>query len=155
MAEPRALALAYLATHNVITLATSGADGVWAAAVFYASAGFDLVFLSAATTRHARHLAENPWAAGAIQQDYRAWPDIRGIQLEGSVQRLTGLACAAAIALYMGKYPFVAQPEGPLAPALARVSWYRVQPHRLYFIDNSQGLGHRTVLIEAGRSAGV
>lgn len=149
MAEPHALARAYLAAHHVMTLATSGVDGVWAAAVFYASLDFDLVFLSAETTRHARHLADNPWAAATIQEDYRSWPDIRGIQLEGPVQRLTGLSCATAIMAYAAKYPFIAQPNGPLTPALGRVSWYRVQPQRLYFIDNSQGLGHRTLLIGA------
>ena len=38
-------AAAYLAGHHVMTLATQGADGPWAAAVFYASDGASLIFL--------------------------------------------------------------------------------------------------------------
>ena len=76
--DPRALALAYLAAHQVMTLATRTADDLWAAAVFYASEGFQLYFLSAGHTRHARHIAARPRVAATIQEDYRDWPDIRG-----------------------------------------------------------------------------
>jgi hypothetical protein len=44
---------AYLAGHHVMTLATQGGEGPWAAAVFYASDGASLIFLSAPNTRHA------------------------------------------------------------------------------------------------------
>lgn len=147
MRDPRQLALAYLADHQVLTLATHGADGVWAAAVFYAHDGFDLVFLSADSTRHARHLRENPWAAGAIQEDYLEWTAIRGIQLEGTVQHLEGASRETAMTLYGRRFPFVAQPYGQIAQALARVAWYRLTPRRLYWIDNSQGLGRRDLII--------
>ena len=38
--------LSYLATHNVMTIASCHENLPWAAAVFYASDGFDLYFLS-------------------------------------------------------------------------------------------------------------
>ena len=38
--DARARALAYVAGHHVMTLATQGPDGPWAAAVFYAADGF-------------------------------------------------------------------------------------------------------------------
>ena len=53
----RAQALAYLAAHHVVTIATHGPLGLWAAAVFYANDGFRLVFLSAGHTRHAQNLS--------------------------------------------------------------------------------------------------
>jgi uncharacterized protein YhbP (UPF0306 family) len=83
-------AAAYLAGHHVMTLATQGADGPWAAAVFYASDGASLIFLSAPNTRHCRNLAQDARCAVTIQEDYREWSLIKGIQLEGRVVELEG-----------------------------------------------------------------
>lgn len=143
MSDVRAEALAYLQGHHVVTLATAGPEGIWAAAVFYASDDFTLYFLSAGHTRHATAIAANPRVAATIQQDYRDWPAIKGIQLEGRATQLAGSARDDAIALYRQKYPFIAQPIPALVTALAKVNWYRLQPERLYFIDNSKGFGHR------------
>ena len=136
-------ALAYLAAHHVLTLATTGPEGVWAAAVFYVNEGFDLFFLSAGHTRHGQNLAQNPVAAATIQEDYHDWPAIRGIQLEGDVTLLAGAEREQALRLYQTKYPFVSPDNPAIGPALAKVNWYRLRPRRLYFIDNSLGLGHR------------
>lgn len=142
-AEARINALAYLADHHVMTLATTGSDGVWAAAVFYVNEGFDLFFLSAGHTRHGQNMAQNKYAAATIQEDYHDWPTIQGIQLEGGVQLLDGAARDEAIRLYQAKYPFVSPNNPAIGPALAKVNWYRLRPRRLHFIDNRKGLGHR------------
>ena len=137
-------ALGYLESHNVMTLATHGPEGLWAAAVFYVSEGFRLYFLSAKTTRHARNLAENPRVAATIQEDYRDWLAIRGIQLEGVCRRLDGEESSSARSLYEAKFPLVGA-DAPLqiARALEKVAWYEVTPERAFFIDNSVSLGHR------------
>ena len=139
----RQQALDYLRDHQVMTLATVGADGVWAAAVFYLNDEFDLIFLSAGHTRHGQNMRADPRVAAAIQEDYRDWPAIKGIQLEGTVALLDGEAREAAIALYRAKYPFIAGADRSIQAALAKVNWYRLTPVRVYFIDNSKGLGHR------------
>ena len=139
----RESALAYLRNHQVMTLATAGADGVWAAAVFYVNEGFDLYFLSAHHTRHARHIAEGDRVAATIQEDYDGWEEIKGIQLEGVARVLEGAERETAILLYEEKYPFVAQADQQMQAAMARVDWYRLRPHLLYFIDNSRGFGFR------------
>ncbi|MBK8987957.1 MAG: pyridoxamine 5'-phosphate oxidase family protein [Chloroflexi bacterium] len=126
-----------------MTLATVGENGVWATAVFYASDAFDLYFLSAGHTRHAQNFRYQSHIAAAIQEDYKDWPAIQGIQLEGDVVQLQGLEQETAAALYLAKYPFLAQDAPPIQTALTKVNWYRLRPMRLYFIDNSQGLGHR------------
>lgn len=146
MSDPRQNALAYLAAHQVVTLATHGPEGLWAAAVFYASDGFDLCFLSAGHTRHARNIAASPAVAATIQEDYRDWPSIQGIQLSGAARQLTGDEREAAIALYRAKYPFIAQPIPALVTALTRVNWYRLTPDELYFVDNTKGFGHRDAI---------
>lgn len=140
--DPRRLALDYLAANHVMTLATHGEDGIWAAAVFYVHRDFELYFLSAGHTRHVRHILENPRVAAAIHEQQSDWAAIRGIQLEGIVTRLDGASRATAITRYLVRFPYIAS-EPELASAFGRVSWFRLRPDRLYFVDNHEGLGHR------------
>ncbi|MCO5193699.1 MAG: pyridoxamine 5'-phosphate oxidase family protein [Anaerolineae bacterium] len=143
MSSPRERALAYVRTHNVVTLATSGPEGIWAAAVFYAEDSFKLIFLSAEHTRHARNIASQSHVAATIQEDYADWPGIQGIQLEGTARKLSGAEREKAVNRYKLKYPFVDRPITSLATALSKVSWYVIEPQRLYFVDNTRGFGHR------------
>ena len=143
LAEARRQALAYLDGHQVMTLATYGPQGLWAAAVFYASDAFDLYFLSAGHTRHGRNLAAAARAAATIQEDYADWPQIKGIQLEGVIELLEGQARIEAITLYQAKYLYIQTAGENLRAALEAINWYRLTPDRFYFIDNSKGFGHR------------
>ena len=145
--DPRQLALAYLANHQVMTLATTGPQGVWAAAVFYVNDGFDLTFLSAGHTRHAQNMTAVPHVAATIQEDYRDWQKIQGIQLEGDVSLLTDVSRETAVSRYLQKYPFLANADAKMQAALSQVNWYLLQPTKLYFIDNSLGLGHRDEIV--------
>lgn len=136
-------ALDYIQAHNVMTLATSGTEGVWAAAVFYVSEGFSFYFLSAPTSRHAQIIAANPKIAVTIQTDTKVWTEIKGIQAEGEVVRLAGRAQAHAIGLYARKFPLILNAPPTIARALGKVAWYQFTPSQLYFIDNSAGFGQR------------
>lgn len=129
-----------------MTLATWGAEGPWAAAVFYANKDFDLYFLSAPTSRHSLNIEAHPGVAATIQEDYDDWPEIKGIQLEGQAQRVSGAEQAMAIAHYGLKFPVVgnlAQAPAEIIAAMSKIAWYKVTPSKLYFIDNSIGFGHR------------
>lgn len=147
MINPRDLALDYLNSHHVMTLATNGPGELWAAAVFYVNDGFEFYFLSAGHTRHAQNMAASPRVAATIQEDYPEWSVIKGIQLEGTVRQLKGRDREAAFRLYAGKFRFLEQPISAIEMALARVNWYHLSPERLYFIDNSRGFGHRDEII--------
>ena len=142
----REKALAYLAAHNVMTLATTGPEGPWAAAVFYASRELDLYFVSSPKSRHASDLQRSPQAAAAIHEDYRDWRAIQGIQLSGTAVRLQGAEREAALACYSEKFNFLNNPVAQLAPvleALGKAACYRLTPSELYFIDNATGFGKR------------
>lgn len=141
--ERRNQALTYLAEHTVMSLATYGGQGLWAAAVFYTSDEFDLYFLSAGHTRHGQNLSDNPRAAATIQENYADWPAIQGIQLEGEVILLSGEAREIAIALYLAKFSFLQSADQVLRAQMEKVNWYRLRPDRFYFVDNSLGFGHR------------
>ena len=135
----------YLAQHHVMTLATQGSDGPWAAALFYVRDGDDLIFLSSPSSRHCRDLALQPRCAATIQSDAHDWRTIQGVQIEGRVSELQGGERSRAQQLYGERFPFVKPGSAPaaIALALARVRWYRLRITRLYFIDNQRGFGLR------------
>jgi uncharacterized protein len=140
-------ALTYLQRHHVMSLATGGPHGLWAAAVFYANDGFELIFLSAAHSRHAQNMAAQPRVAATIQEDYDDWHAIKGIQLEGVVRLLAGEEKKQAVALYQERHAFLATAPAPVRLALRGVHWYRLTPDLLYFVDNERGFGHRDEII--------
>lgn len=136
----------YLQNHHVATLATYGNEGVWAAAVFYVNDGATIFFLSSPESRHSLDLAQNPRVAVTIQEDYADWLEIKGIQIEGVASEISGAEEEHARKLYGQKFPVVgmlAQAPAAIVKALAKVRWYKIVPQRLYFIDNSLGLGSR------------
>jgi uncharacterized protein len=144
--------LSYLEMHNTMTLGTCSGDIPWTATVFYASDGLRLYFFSAPESRHCQNLAANPRVAVTIQEDYRDWRKIKGIQLEGIVMAVDGVVeKAKAMAVYASKYPeiiklFTNPASGLFYRAFLRVKFYGIIPNRLFFIDNEQGFGKRQEL---------
>lgn len=141
--------LSYVESHNTMTLATCRNEVPWAATVFYASDGLRLYFFSAPDSRHCQNLAANPRVAVTIQEDYRDWQKIKGIQIEGRVAQVDSLIeKGKAMAVYARKYPevmkiFVNPASGALYQAFLKVRFYRVAPERVLYIDNEQGFGKR------------
>jgi uncharacterized protein YhbP (UPF0306 family) len=145
--------LQYLQAHNTMTLATCAANVPWAATVFYASEELNLYFFSAPDSRHCTDLAVNAKVAVTVQEDYRDWREIKGIQLEGNVALVDSvLEKAKALAVYARKYPdviklFMDPASGVFHRAFLKVKFYRVTPERVFFIDNAQGFGKRQELV--------
>ncbi|GIK25928.1 MAG: UPF0306 protein [Betaproteobacteria bacterium] len=145
-ASLRERVLALLGEHHVMTLATVGADGPWAAAVFYAHEDLRLYFLSSPTSRHAENLARDPRAAATIQRDYDDWPGIRGLQLAGTVRAVAREDEARVRALYQERYPLIGGGAGvprKLLEALDKIRWYEFVPDDIHLIDNTLGFAHR------------
>jgi hypothetical protein len=154
MEELRREILAYIEGHNTMTLGTCRGDAPWAATVFYASDDLSLYFFSAPDSRHCENLAANPRVAVTIQEDYRDWRKIKGIQLEGKAAAVDSvLEKSKALAVYARKYPevikiFTNPASGLLYQIFLKVKFYRVAPERLFYIDNEKyGLGKRQELI--------
>lgn len=145
-ASLRERVLALLGEHHVMTLSTIGADGPWAAAVFYAHEDLRLYFLSAPSTRHAQHLAADPRAAATIQRDYDDWPGIRGLQIAGTVRTVAPEDEARVRALYQSRYPLIGGGAGvprKILEALDKIRWYEFVPDDIHLIDNTLGFAHR------------
>lgn len=144
--------LEYLRTHHTMTLGTCLGGVPWNATVFYASDGFRLHFFSAPDSRHCMNLATNPRVAVTVQEDYADWREIKGIQLDGTVELVDSvIAKGKAMAVYARKYPsvirlFTDPSSGVYHRAFLKVKFYRVIPETVYFIDNQQGFGKRQEL---------
>jgi uncharacterized protein YhbP (UPF0306 family) len=144
--------LAYLDNHNTMTLATCAGDAPWAATVFYASDDLRLYFFSSPESRHCQNLAVNPRVAVTVQEDYKDWREIKGIQLEGKVAPVeAALEKAKAMTIYARKYPviiklFTNPTSGILHQAFLKVKFYCVTPEKVFYIDNAQGFGKRQEL---------
>lgn len=145
--------LSYMEAHNTMTLGTCHGDVPWAATVFYASDGFRLYFFSAPDSRHCQNLSANPRVAVTIQEDYRDWQKIKGIQLEGKIVAVDSLLeKGKAMIVYTNKYPevmrvFTNPSGGVLYQAFLKVRFYCVVPERVFYIDNEQGFGKRQELV--------
>jgi hypothetical protein len=144
--------LDYLQSHNTMTLATCAGDLPWAATVFYASDGLQLYFFSSPDARHSVNLSANSRVAVTIQEDYKDWRAIKGIQLEGKVMLVDGVIDKAkAMAVYARKYAdviklFTDPSSGVFHKAFLKVKFYRVVPDKVLFIDNEEGFGKRREL---------
>lgn len=136
--------LEYLQAHNVLCLATTRDNQSWVAPVFYALWRDSFVFLSAPHTRHSRNIQVNPLVSASIQEDYKNWQDIKGIQLEGKVSQVDTQYRQAVIDCYSQKFPVTgADAPAQIAAAIDKIDWYQLLPETMYFIDNARGLGHR------------
>jgi hypothetical protein len=150
-ADLRRRVLAFLGEHHVMTLSTVGADGPWAAAVFYAfetggRGELNLYFLSAPNARHAANIAADARVAATIQRDYDDWPGIRGLQLSGRVREVAPVDEARVRALYQRRYPLIGGGAGvprKIMEALDRIRWYALAPEDIWLIDNTLGFAHR------------
>lgn len=149
----KAQILGYMQGHRTMTLGTCEGNMPWNATVFYASHDLDLYFFSSPDSRHCQNLRGNPRVAVTIQEDYHDWREIKGIQLEGTVERIDSVVGKArALRIYALKYPeviklFTDPHSGVYYKAFLKVKFYRVLPEHVFFIDNSQGFGKRQQLV--------
>src|SRR6266496_5098667 len=145
--------LDYLQSHNTMTLATCAGDVPWAATVFFSSDDLRLYVFSAPDSRHCQNLSANSKVAVTIQEDYKDWRKIKGIQLEGRVVLVDGvIEKAKAMTIYARKYPdviklFTDPASGAFYKAFLKVKFYCVVPETLFYIYKEQGFGKRRELV--------
>jgi hypothetical protein len=139
---------AFLAAHSTATLSTCGAEGPWAADVFYANLGLSLCFLSDPNTRHGRHIGSGNSVAATIHGEYWHWMEIRGVQMVGQCFPAQGRQAEEALDAFARKFPFL--PEllgGQVSPDILAVKFsarmYILEPRWLRWLDNGRGFGFK------------
>ena len=130
----------YLKSHNVMTLATVTADGKpLAHTVEYASDGTTVYFVTNRLTRKARNIAVNPSVAFTVDEDYKDWSKIQGVQMEARAAIITDKAeLEKASGIYAEKFPIVK--SFPPNPDFVFV---KVEPTSGFFLDYTKGFTHR------------
>jgi uncharacterized protein YhbP (UPF0306 family) len=126
--------LEYLSSQNTLTLATSSPTGTPHAATFlYVNEGPSLYFWSKSATVSSRHIEQNPLVAFTIDEYTDDLSQTRGVQGIGECSvLLSGEQIARVADLFGQKFP-------SLSPgATMSISFYRITPTEIQFIDNRQ-----------------
>lgn len=126
--------LDFIASQKTLTIATVGPDGKpHAATLLYVNEGATLFIWTHSGTTTAQHIGEGGtvgFAVDAYSDDQR---QTKGLQGSGDASAATGEDLARAADLFGQKYP-------NLRPgASAAVSFLRIEPSELHYIDNTQG----------------
>jgi uncharacterized protein YhbP (UPF0306 family) len=153
----------YMDSLTTMTLACCADGKPWAAAVYYARSGLDLVFFSSPASRHSEWFAANAAAAATIQGCYEGWREIRGLQLQGTVRPIEGARDRVrALGTYLHRFPFAAEllkvPESislDFVRKMAKVKLYVFATETVLYLDNSIGFGTKWKLtVDKGRAVG-
>jgi uncharacterized protein YhbP (UPF0306 family) len=141
--------LDYLAEEKTLTLATASAAGIPHASTFmYANDGLVLYFWARPTSTTAKHIEENPVVAYAIDEYAENPKETRGIQATGECRVvLGGDEIVRALGLFADKFP-----AGSSSASTTNISFFRVAPTELSFIDNTGGRGGESKREEFGFS---
>jgi uncharacterized protein len=133
MAEVPQHVLEYISGESAMTLATASSDGdPHAATYLYVNDGAELFIWLKPSSRTAQNVKGNPRVGFAIDEYADDWRQTKGVQGSGSCEPVTGEGIAAAAMKFGEKFPDLT-PGG----STANISFYRVRPHVLEFIDNT------------------
>jgi uncharacterized protein YhbP (UPF0306 family) len=135
--------LEYLASQNTLTLATATASGLpHAATMVYVADGITLYFCTRPGGTTAKNIEQNPSVAFTIDEYSADWSQTKGIQGGGECQvLLSATEIKRVVALFRQRFSFLSE------TSTSNVSFYRIAPSELQYIDNarsgeaSHGLG--------------
>jgi uncharacterized protein YhbP (UPF0306 family) len=129
--------LEYLRDHQTLTLATASAGAVpHASTLVYVNDGIVLYVWSRPDTTTARHAEQNPVVSFAIDEYSPDWRQTQGIQGRGDCKALLDSAeIDRIVALFETKFPSLGGALG------AHLSYFRISPTEIRFIDNTAADG--------------
>ncbi|MFQ5671442.1 MAG: pyridoxamine 5'-phosphate oxidase family protein [Acidobacteriota bacterium] len=140
-----------LAENRIMTLATWGAEGPWAAPVLYARetnpAAVSLYFMSRLSTRHVKDLLTKPRVAAAIHPNETR--PLRGLQIDGTAELLRGKEALRAIRIYLRRFP-LAKGHFSIRAVVQEsldLRFFRFSPERVFILSEEHfGWGNRVLL---------
>ena len=140
---------------SAMTIATARRDASWAAPVYYVFHNACFYFFSSPQSRHIQESTDSGQASAAIHPQVWSWQDIRGIQMDGSIQKVSkNVEALAVIGKYLKKFSFTKQffnqDQSFTMEAFTerfKVGLYKFQPGKIYYLDNSIHFGFREIVI--------
>jgi len=133
----------YLEAHNIATLAVSEGNTPGAHTVYYVSQGLRLYFESNPYSDKIRILKSNPRVSLTVDEDYRDWRAIKGIQLFGRAKLVEARKAPELEQEFHRKFPHLNDiggiPENHV--------FVEITPEKIYFLDFTKELGHKSAFI--------
>jgi uncharacterized protein YhbP (UPF0306 family) len=131
----------YLERHNVGTIAVADGDNPGAHTVYYVSRGLRVCFETDQGSQKIAVLQANPKVSLAVDEDYKDWRDIKGVQLFGKARVLSVGKSDAWKEAYLRKFPQVRDYGGIPSHHV----FVEIIPEKVYFLDFTKKFGHKTV----------
>jgi uncharacterized protein YhbP (UPF0306 family) len=136
------LVAALLGKETTLSLATTGEGGLACVApLFYiVDEELSLYWLSSRSSLHSRNLARTPRAAATVYRRVESWRKICGVQLRGTVCKVTEPERRKAlIKTYSERFKL----GRVLRPVLRLSTLYCLEPDFFRYIDNARGFGSK------------
>ena len=125
----------FLASHELLTLATASSSGVpHAAAVFYVSEGSTVFFSVPPESETGQNLAANAKASVAVADvpdPGEDWSAARGIQVSGAVSQLDGDEADSISTRFGERYPH-------LGAIVTHSPFFRLDPEVVEYVHNDE-----------------
>ena len=150
----RTLAGNLIEGQSTMTLATAQGNAAWAAPVYYVFCRSAFYFFSDPGSRHIQESLTSCQASAAIHSGASSWEEIRGVQMSGSIDMVSGkLEAVETIGKYLKKFGFTqdffSKDQALDLDAFAKrfhVRLYKFKPTLIYYLDNSIGFGFREAI---------
>jgi uncharacterized protein YhbP (UPF0306 family) len=128
--------LDYLGEHKTMTLATASTTGVpHAASYMFVNSGPLLYFWARPETATAKQVEQNPVVSFTVDDYAEDWTQMKGVQGTGECRVILNTEeILRVVKAFSEKYPN-AQSSGKTT----NISFFRVTPTQLQFIDNTEG----------------
>jgi hypothetical protein len=146
-------ALELIHSQHILTLATTDGTSPWATPVYYVLSNKAFYFFSNPESHHITNSREGLPVAGEVHESSSGWSDIRGVQMEGIIEEGGfDMASTSAYALYISRFTFIREMgKMPMSPMMSlaaleasfKVAWYKFNPSKIYYLDNSIRFGYR------------
>ena len=137
--------LKLLKQHNIMSLATTRADGFpQATAVGYANDGLDLYFCCGRVSQKVRNLRRSGKVSLTIDHDTRNWVHIKGLSMGARARVLSKPGeVTRAFELIARKFPEMRKIS---KEDLADTAFVKVTPKVISVLDYSKGFGHTNLV---------
>ena len=137
--------LEYLGEQMSMTLATASTTGVPHAATYmFVNVGPLLYFWTRPETTIAKQVAQNPVVAFTVDDYVEDWSKTKGVQGSGECRVILASAeIINVVRAFAEKYPNVHS-----GGETTNISFYRITPTQLQFIDNTDGGRSNEVLVD-------
>ena len=147
----RTLAGNLIEGQSTMTLATAQENTAWAAPVYYVFCRSAFYFFSDPESRHIEESLAGCQVSAAIHSEASSWKDIRGVQMAGSIDMVSGkLEAVETIGKYLKKFGFTkdffSKDQAMDLDAFAKrfhVRLYKFNPSIIHYLDNSIRFGFR------------